>query len=100
MLELTVQEHLESRAKSKGCKVYRLILPGRKGWPDTLVITPRGVHGWVETKRPKGGKVSPHQRAIEKELTGNNAIHRYVKALEEAENFVDELLNFEGNIDD
>lgn len=92
MLEACVETHLVGYAKSKGCLAYKLELPGRRGWPDQLIITPAGVHGYAETKRPKGGKISPHQRSIAGKLTGNNCNHRYVKTIPEAEAFVDYLL--------
>jgi len=93
VLESSVQNHLEEYARDNKCLTYRLTLPGRRGWPDTLIITRRGVHGWAETKKPKGGKISPHQREIEEELIGNFCNHAFIKTKEEAENFVNELLD-------
>lgn len=92
VLEIEVEEHLVSYAKGKGCLAYKLQLSGRRGWPDQLIVTPAGVHGYAETKRPKGGKISPHQKKIAKELIGNRCNHRYVKTIPEAEAFIDYLL--------
>ena len=33
-----------------------------RGFPDRIVLLPRGVLVWVETKRPQGGVLSPIQK--------------------------------------
>lgn len=90
-IEKQIQEYLEDEAKKKGCLVFRLTCPGRRGWPDTLIVTRDGVHGWAETKRPRGGKISAHQLAIAFEMKRNNVIHRFISTTEEADQMLRDM---------
>ena len=38
------------------------------GWPDDVVVTDTGAHGWIELKRRRGGRVSPLQAVRAEEL--------------------------------
>jgi hypothetical protein len=62
-LENVVESELVRRVHARGgiCEKVRAI--GSRGFFDRLVITPKGVVVFVECKRPKGGKFSPHQIA-------------------------------------
>ena len=40
----------------------------KTGWPDLLVFIPGGFFWMVETKRPVGGKLSPRQIVVHREL--------------------------------
>lgn len=39
-----------------------------KNWPDRVFFLPGGVCFFVETKRPKGGRLSPGQRSAAEQL--------------------------------
>lgn len=62
-IEKSFRELLERRYK---CKVERLAIDGRRGWPD-LSIFKGGRVVFVEMKRP-GEVCSPHQDEVRDEL--------------------------------
>lgn len=67
--EADVENYLVRRVRRMGGRSYKLKFASVRGAPDRIVLLPRhGVHGLVETKRPKGGKLSLHQVRIHKEL--------------------------------
>ena len=96
VLESEVESALVRYAESKGCLCLKLKLVSGRGFPDRLIITPRGVHGYAETKRPFGGKLSPHQLKFRRELEWNRCHYGSPVTKEAAKNFVDYLLKLEG----
>ena len=61
MKESGVESHLFSRIRRIGGECLKFVSPGRAGVTDRIVILPGGEVVWVETKRPKGGRLSPGQ---------------------------------------
>jgi hypothetical protein len=59
--EHTVQEHLEHEVRRGNGFVERIKYLGKRGCADDLVIYPHNRIYLVETKRPKGGRISVHQ---------------------------------------
>lgn len=96
VLESEVESTLVRYAESKGCLCLKLKLVSGRGFPDRLIITPRGVHGYAETKRPFGGKLSPHQMEFRRELTLKRCHYASPATKEAAKVFVDYLLRFRG----
>lgn len=58
-LENGVERYLCQRVQESGGQAVKL--DSKTGLPDRLIILPRGVVLFVETKRPKGGVLSPAQ---------------------------------------
>ncbi|KFB68872.1 VRR-NUC domain-containing protein [Candidatus Accumulibacter vicinus] len=50
-LESTVEIYLVRRVKALGGKVLKFVSPGNAGVADRLILLPKGVHAFVETKR-------------------------------------------------
>lgn len=65
-LEYNVEHYLCEKLNEKGCLTFKFVSPGRKGVPDRIVLTKKGVVYFIETKRPVGGRVSPLQKYWQK----------------------------------
>lgn len=61
-LENEVEGHLRRRVEKAGGLCVKFLPDFARGFPDRIVLLPRGVLVWVETKRPKGGVLSPVQK--------------------------------------
>lgn len=92
MLENEVEKYLVDYAELKGCKIEKLILKDRRGWPDRTIITPHGVTGFAEVKRPRGGKLSPQQTEEIAGIANRKTPIAIIKNKKEAKEFVDYLL--------
>lgn len=70
MREREVERHLRRRVEELGGKCRKFIPDQDPGYPDRIVMLPGGILVWVETKRPKGGRVEPLQGLRHEELQG------------------------------
>lgn len=61
-LENEVEGHLRRRVERVGGICVKFLPDFARGFPDRIVLLPRGVLVWVETKRPRGGVLSPVQK--------------------------------------
>ena len=61
-LENEVEGHLRRRVEKAGGVCVKFLPDFARGFPDRIVLLPRGVLVWVETKRPQGGVLSPVQK--------------------------------------
>lgn len=61
-LENEVEGHLRRRVEKVGGLCVKFLPDFARGFPDRIVLLPRGVLVWVETKRPQGGVLSPVQK--------------------------------------
>lgn len=68
MLEKTVEAYLKKEVEKRLGKCIKLNSSSERGMPDRLCIMPGGYIMFVETKRPKGGKLSKYQNFIIEEL--------------------------------
>mgnify|MGYP003297222271 CR=1 FL=1 len=59
--EREIESYLRKRVEEHGGVCEKFIPDLDSGMPDRIVMLPGGVLVWVETKKPKGGKVSPIQ---------------------------------------
>ena len=91
-LEHAVETELVRFAEQRRCLCLKVKIDGRRGFPDRLIITPDGVQGYAETKRPVGGKLSPHQKHWRKELEKRNCFYSAPCTKEDAKQFVHFLL--------
>lgn len=66
--EKAVEKRLTDEAKKIGCMVVKLSCDGTNGMPDRLIIMPNGKVIFIETKRPKNGRVSSLQDYTIKKL--------------------------------
>lgn len=68
-LEKEIEAKLCTEVKEVGGRCLKWVCPGWTGVPDRLILLPGGRIIFVETKRPKGGKLSILQKWWAKELT-------------------------------
>lgn len=61
--EIKIEAELVVRVRLAGGVCHKLMTPGRRGQVDRLVLLPGPRIVFVELKRPRGGRVSPHQKA-------------------------------------
>ena len=59
--EKLVEAELIARVEAMGGKCIKVQAVGRRGFFDRVVVLPKGRVYFVELKRPKGGRLSPHQ---------------------------------------
>lgn len=62
MREREVEAYLRRRVEEAGGRCEKFIPDLDSGMPDRIVMLPHGVLVWVETKKPKGGKVTALQK--------------------------------------
>ena len=91
MREKTVEQRLHEEAKKIGGHAYKLSSQVDAGMPDRLVCFPGGRIVFVETKRPKGGRLSKIQIYRHKELRRMGFDVRVVNTTELVKAFIEEL---------
>jgi hypothetical protein len=60
--ESAVERELKARVAALGGECMKVTTPGMRGFFDRLIVLPGGLVIFCEIKRPKGGRLSPHQR--------------------------------------
>ena len=68
-LEKEIEKKLTDMVKSHGGMCLKWVCPGWSGVPDRILLLPGGLVVFVETKRPKGGKISALQKWWQHRLT-------------------------------
>lgn len=97
--ETAVERHLRKCVTMRGGMCEKFVSPGKKGVPDRLVTWPDGTMQLVETKRPKGGVLSPSQRRDHERRARKRVMVRVVSTKEAAENYVlGEIKHWKGQI--
>ena len=86
--EAQVESYLRKKVEAMGGMCLKLPALYVEGLPDRLVLMPQGFAFFVETKRPKGGRVAPLQLYWQDKLRKLGFISEIVKDYTE----VDELL--------
>jgi hypothetical protein len=61
-LEKDIEKKLRQRVEDRGGRCLKWVCPGWAGVPDRIILLPGARIYFVETKRPKGGKLSALQR--------------------------------------
>jgi hypothetical protein len=60
-LEKDIETKLRKMVEARGGLCLKWVCPGWSGVPDRIILLPGGRVMFAETKRPKGGKLSPLQ---------------------------------------
>ena len=68
ILERDVEARLATLAHQAGGMCVKFIPDNKVGMPDRILMLPGGVLVWVETKKPKDGKVAAIQKHRHKQL--------------------------------
>lgn len=61
VVEKDIEQKLRKKVEALGGRCLKWVCPGWAGVPDRIVLLPFGRICFVETKRPKGGKLSKLQ---------------------------------------
>lgn len=69
MLEKEVEDYLVWCVEMVGGKAYKFESPMHRGVSDRIVCLPKGETWFIETKRPKGGRLSPLQKIFAAEMS-------------------------------
>lgn len=77
-LEKEIESKLVKMVKNYGGWCLKWVCPGWAGVPDRIVLLPGGYSIFVETKRPKGGKLSARQKWWRGKLTDLGFNYRVV----------------------
>ncbi len=93
--ENTREEHIErklvDKVKALGGRAYKFVSPGNSGVPDRLIVLPGGKIGFVETKRPKGGRTSKLQERQIAFLQSLDCKAEVISTVDQIDNFLDRL---------
>jgi hypothetical protein len=68
-LEKDIEKKLRDQVKALGGRCVKWTCPGWRGVPDRIVLMPGSRIYFVETKRPKDGKLAPMQKKWHEWLT-------------------------------
>ena len=93
VLEKDIEKKIVAYAKSRGCKAYKFTSPAHRAVPDRIIITPHGVTGYLEVKRP-GGKPTPLQLREIASLIEQNCFAEWHDSVEGGKAFVDYLMDY------
>lgn len=91
-LEREVEQHLVRVVAAAGGRCEKFAPDHRAGWPDRIVLLPQGRMVWVETKKPKGGRLDDLQKYAHRILRSLGQRVEVVWTKEEADRLVAEML--------
>ena len=89
MQEKQIEKKLIEAVRKVGGRCYKFNSQSNNGMPDRICIFPNGELIFVETKRPKGGVLSPIQLEQHKRLRELKQIVIVVWTLEDIKEVVD-----------
>lgn len=90
-LERDIEKKLRQRIEAMGGRCIKWVSPSSGGVPDRIVLLPGGRIYFVETKRPKGGKLSALQKKWHKWLTLLGFHCCTIWTFEELDSFIAEI---------
>lgn len=90
--ENTVEKYLKNKVEKLGGKAFKFVSPGCAGVPDRIVCLPQSKIVFVETKRPKGGRVDPLQKYWHEWLNMNGFNARIINTKELVDAFIKEFV--------
>lgn len=96
VLEKDIEKKIVTYAKSKGCLCYKFTSPAQRSVPDRIIVTPYGVVGFLEVKRP-GNEPTPAQHKELEKLEDQSCFAEWHDTVEGAKEFIDDLLKVRMN---
>ena len=91
ILESVVERKLVEGVEALGGIADKVMATTRRGFFDRIVLMPGGRVFFVECKRPKRGRVSPHQKRRHADYASRGATVVVLATLEQVETFIDAL---------
>lgn len=89
--EATIEKRIREYAHARGCRYRKFTSPGLKGVQDRIIITPYGVTGYLEVKKP-GGATQPKQFRDATALRAMKVPIEIVDGVAGGMRFIDKLL--------
>ncbi len=89
-LEVEIEARVVQYAESKDCLCEKLVMQGKRGWPDRTLLTPNGKVAFIEMKR-SGGRTSRQQLQIHGMLRRRGFLVFVYDTFEEAKKLIDRL---------
>ena len=86
--EKVVEAYLRTMVEERGGKCLKLDPANLVGFPDRLVIMPQAIF-IVEVKRPRGGRLSEHQKHWRKRIREMGHAHVLIWCNADVEEFMD-----------
>jgi len=90
-IESDIERLLRERVEKLGGKAFKFVSDGNRGVPDRIVCLPGSRAVFVETKRPKGGRLSKIQIYRIAELRALGFDVRVINTKEQIEDFIREV---------
>lgn len=90
--EKEIEDYLVDRIKDLGGKCPKWSSPGTNGVPDRIVLMPEALICFVETKREKGGKISPMQTWWAKQLQQYGFVTFFINTKPQVDKLVESLM--------
>ena len=89
--EREVESYLVGKVEALGLQVYKFVPDQAPGMPDREILLPDRQVLWVETKKPKGGKVAELQKYRHRRLrdAGHEVVIVWTK--EQADELAEDL---------
>ena len=88
MKEKIIENHFIWAIERAGGKTYKFTSPGRKGVADRIACLPDGSTWFVETKRPKGGRLSVLQKMFMSDMTLLNQKYACLWTIEQVDEWL------------
>lgn len=86
-----MESYFREEVQKVGALCFKFTSPGTRGVPDRIVVSKKGVF-FVELKRPKGGRLSPHQKRWQMKFEQQEQKIHVIKNREEVDVFVKSYL--------
>lgn len=91
ILERSIEKYLKRKVEELGGKCIKIETSSETGWPDRLVIIPNGNVAFIETKRPKGGRLAERQILVRMQLSNLNCNVYVAKTKEDVDMILEGL---------
>ena len=91
ILEDDTEGYLVERVEALGGLCLKLRPPTGRGFPDRTCKIPGADTFYVETKRPVGGKITPHQKQWAKDLRAAGSLVFFAATRAEVDAFILEV---------
>jgi len=77
--ESAVERELTARVRDRGGRCEKVTVLGSRGFFDRLILLPGGRVIFAELKRPRGGRLSAHQKMYRDEYVALGAVVVLIK---------------------
>jgi hypothetical protein len=95
ILESAIEKYLRIKVVEAGGVCEKVQAIGGRGFFDRIVVLPGGRIYLVEVKKPKGGRLSPHQRAKHDLYRGLGVAVTIIKTVADVDRLIDSA-SFDG----